>query len=180
MNKHPINIVVDLETLDTAPTAQILAIGAFCMETESEFYARVAADVDERFTRSPDTLAWWSKQSQAAREESFGGTTHIKDALVHFAHWLSQHTDVRIWGNGAMFDNQILLNAYKVEKLPVPWSYRADMCYRTLKNLRPDIAAPEFQGIAHTALADAKHEARHLRLLLQATTPQTNCAEAVS
>ncbi len=180
MNKHPINIVIDLETLDTEPTAQIISIGAFCMETESEFYVRIIPDPDPRFTVSKFTLDWWDLQSTAAREEAFGGDVDIKTALEMFTGWVCQHTNIRMWGNGTMFDNAILLHAYKVLGLPAPWSYRADMCYRTLKNLRPDVEAQAFIGMKHTALADAKHEARHLRRLLQATVPRTDCSESVS
>ena len=55
------------------------------------------------------------------------------------ADWLRSLSDVesdlRIWGNGAGFDNTLLRQAYEVNSREVPWAFRHDRCFRTLRGL---------------------------------------------
>ena len=54
-----------------------------------------------------------------------------------------------------------LSDAYDRAQLPRPWKYYNDRCYRTVKNLRPDV--PMIRGgTHHNALDDAKSQATHL------------------
>ncbi len=85
-------------------------------------------------------------------------------AIHQLSEWISHHFDkdvVKIWGNGADFDNVILTSAYKRNDLELPWRYTNNRCYRTLKSLYPEIKL-ERSGTHHNALDDAISQANHL------------------
>ncbi len=65
-----------------------------------------------------------------------------------------------IWGNGASFDNTILEECFRRTALEMPWGYYNDRCYRTLKNLAPNVKL-ERLGTFHNALDDARSQAAH-------------------
>lgn len=162
-------VMLDLETLGKKPGAIIVAIGAVKFghgEIQSEFYARVDAESCERIglTMDASTVIWWLGQSEAARNELLQPGESIRTALSLFTRWIGDPRP-EIWGNGPLFDNGILAEAYDRAQIPRPWKHSSDRCYRTLKALHPDIA-PEPEGIAHHALDDAKNQARHLMRIM--------------
>jgi exodeoxyribonuclease VIII len=71
-----------------------------------------------------------------------------------------------LWGNGAVFDNTILGNAYFITGRKPPWNPWDDRCYRTVKALFKWIPADERQGTYHNALDDAMHQTKHLIKIL--------------
>jgi hypothetical protein len=89
----------------------------------------------------------------------------LGNALIHFAEWM--RGEVNVWGNGAAFGNVILRSAYAACGLLPPWEFWNDRCYRTLKNLRPDIKL-ERSGTHHNALDDAITQAEHAVVILSA------------
>jgi len=164
------HIMTDLETLSTHNNAAILAIGAVKFNTEDKVYDKFYKVVKtppevEGFHISADTLNWWSKQSEEARRVFEDPTAvPIEEALVSFATWAVDGTskkDIRLWGNGASFDNVILSTAYQLCDLPQPWMYWNDRCYRTMKNLNPTVGITRM-GTHHNAVDDAKTQAIHL------------------
>lgn len=169
-------IMIDLETLGTKAGCGIIAIGACTFDGQHQFYQKIAREESERvgLLTDPDTMRWWAKQSSAARNESFSGTASVIEVLGAFSDWMratKQKTKVSsqtVWGNGADFDLPILKGAYDAVDMKIPWGPWSGRCYRTLKNLKPNLKADEFQGEKHTALADAMHQALHARLLFAA------------
>ena len=169
------HVMLDLETLGTRAGCGIIAIGACTLDCSDTFYQKIlpSSASEAGLFEDPDTMKWWAKQSPAAREESFSGTTPLISVLGSFADWLLQvkrstntMSEISVWGNGADFDQPILSAAYHAVKMKQPWKPYNGRCYRTLKNLKPQVAAPVFEGEKHTALADALHQARHAQLLL--------------
>jgi inhibitor of KinA sporulation pathway (predicted exonuclease) len=73
--------------------------------------------------------------------------------------FINMHKPAGIWGNGAAFDNTILAAWFKHFNLP--WDFRKDRCYRTVKNMFPGVPY-QFVGTKHNALADATNQAEHL------------------
>jgi exodeoxyribonuclease VIII len=75
---------------------------------------------------------------------------------------------IKVWGNGSDFDNKLLSTAY--EKIGwkhlIPWNFRNNRCYRTVKNLYPSVKMKR-SGDHHNALDDAKSQANHLLELLK-------------
>lgn len=165
------DVMIDLETLDTASSSVILSIGAvrFDIEQIDSFGPTFSAHLKLRDqlcfnkqTISESTLFWWLSQSEEARNSLVSQDRVLShEALLDFSQFITP-TD-RIWGNGADFDNAILANAYIAAGLDVPWRHVNNRCYRTLKTCFPYISKPEFVGIAHNAVDDAKNQARHLQ-----------------
>lgn len=169
------NVMVDIETVSTAYNAGILTIGAVpfgCDSILEPFYEKcsynsiVSSDV---FDISQNTMKWWDRQTTSARKEAFSGTQSIWEMLDNFYRYIKTLPgEVIVWGNGADFDNVILTNAFAKVGSDIPWKYSNNRCFRTLKNLFPEtvVPVPVFEGCAHNALADAKHQAKHAMSIL--------------
>lgn len=184
--KKFVHIMVDLETLSTSCRSIVLSIGAGVINMLSdgedetllpkEFYKVLSQNDQGHREVSQSTLSWWESQSGEAREvleQSRKAFNKTMEGLETFSAWIKVFKDLGyepiIWGNGAAFDNCILKDLYEDFGVEVPWSYKADMCYRTLKALYADRInwkeVPK-EGAKHNALADAKFQAASLRLML--------------
>lgn len=179
MTDNIADIMLDLETLSSAPDAAIVAIGAARFSSDpavpitDSFYAIVDPCSSEAAcgTISASTVKWWMRQSAEAREIfSSENPLKISEALWLFKGFCeSAAPRVRIWGNGASFDNVVLRSAYERSGIGAPWAWRDDHCYRTLKNLRPDIPFEPFpSAIPHRADHDAINQAIHAQKILAA------------
>lgn len=162
--------MLDLETMGTTPNSVILSIGAVKFgddEIKDSFYERIDAKscLDYGLEIDVGTVMWWLQQSEEARKEICKPAQPLNAVLTWFAEW-AYSPDVRVWGNGATMDNIILSNAYFKVKIPRPWSYKGDMCYRTIKNLYPDIKIEQL-GVYHNALDDATSQAKHLMKMIK-------------
>jgi hypothetical protein len=163
-------IMLDLETLGNRSLSVIVAIGAVKFgggKILAEFYERVDAQscIDVGLRIDVSTVFWWLKQNDAARAEICKPGLKVKDALLRFTEFVAD-PDAEIWGNGASFDNVLLSDAYDRTRLPRPWKYFNDRCYRTIKALHPDIPMRR-TGVHHNALHDAKSQAEHLMEILR-------------
>jgi hypothetical protein len=170
------NVMVDLETLGTRPGCIVLSIGAVEFDERGigrEFYAEILQDSSRLYGlhADPSTLGWWRKQNDAARAvltrtENEGDK--LPAALQKFSDWCHEITNTNnlaVWGDGASFDNPILVECYRVTGLYPPWRFWNDRCYRTLKNL--GLMAPVVrEGTYHHALDDARVQARHASKIL--------------
>lgn len=161
--------MIDLETLDTAPTAVILSIGACAFDPQrgdigSVCHLKLEIDSQIRLGRtiSGRTVDWWMNQSVEARDALFSEEAQkarrpVKQALVEFSSWLGKPDGV--WGNGADFDLVLLGNLYDSFGLVRPWSFSKNRCFRTLKNLFGN-EPPAREGVHHDALDDAMYQAK--------------------
>lgn len=185
------HIMVDLETLGTVPGCSILSIGAVRffpeqMRLGEEFYAVVLREscTDHFLEEDAGTIKWWEDKEPAAKAV----LGHAEDpeialplpmALVNLNTWMlgfGGMRSIRVYGNGADFDNPILRVAQAAAKVD-PFNSKAGhfggRCYRTLKSLDelfgPAFAAPKLQrqGTFHNALDDAKSQALHLMEIVQ-------------
>lgn len=174
------HIMVDLETMGLGNEAAIIAIGAAEFDltgVRRNFYKVVdlKSSVDEGMEMDVETILWWLQQSEEARMVfSDEAKISLYDALSEFAQWLLGGEDptklIHIWGNGAKFDNVILSSAYKLIDMHQPWSYKGDMCYRTVKNMFPHIKAGDPGDlIKHHALDDANYQVDHLIKIVKST-----------
>lgn len=165
-----IGVMVDLETFGTKSNAAIVSIGAVLFDTkertlEDGFYSQINLQscLDAGLSIDGSTVSWWMKQKEEARKEFFSNENapSLIEVLMDFSDWFPDDPNVTLWGNGATFDNVILANAYLEVGLQPPWAWYNDRCYRTLKNLYPDVIPKKF-GVLHNALDDAKRQAYHL------------------
>lgn len=181
------DIMLDLETLGLrTATAPIVAIGAICFDPKTntlgnELYWKVNLESSCRngAVIEADTALWWLRQSDAARAELTGAGIPFPEALRNFSAWIHGQRDdsvlgaIRVWGDGSSFDNALLMEAYERMGYTAPWSRKEDRCYRTLKNMRPDIVRAGGDK-PHNALEDARMQALHAMAILRAGVPPIN------
>lgn len=187
------NVMVDLETLGSRAGCAILSIGAVAFDPvlgvhlHNGHYRVVTTEscVAAGLHIDQGTVDWWEKQSLEAQkvlvaagqdgERAGSGTDLIPGvgalplgaALAEFNTYLTKFgEDVRVWGNGADFDNAVLASAYAAADVPLGWKFYNSRCYRTLKNLLPEIKVRR-SGTHHNALDDAITQAEHAVRLLQ-------------
>lgn len=162
-------IMLDLETLGNRPGSALVAIGAVKFgngEILDEFYRRIDAEscVQLGLEMDTSTVMWWLKQADGPRLEITQPGKHLCEVLMDFSQWVAD-PDAEMWGNGAAFDNALLAAAYHVAARKAPWKFWNDRCYRTMKNLHPEVPM-ERGGEHHHALDDARDQARHLMAIL--------------
>lgn len=176
-----LDVMVDCETLGTVPGCVPLSIGAVGFDEDElsmhEFYVVIHRPTceDAFLSISKSTLEWWERQSPEAREvleQSLDEqrSLPLKAALGRLNTFLGRFggaRDVRLWGNGSDFDNALLACAYDAAGVQLGWKFWNNRCYRTLKNLAPEVTAQR-EGTYHNALDDAKTQARHLQQVLKA------------
>jgi exodeoxyribonuclease VIII len=182
------HVMLDLETMDTRPTAAIVAIGAVAfnphmgkVDREGGFYVTVDLQscLDAGLTVSASTIRWWLDQERDARQQITGWSEPLEDSLRMLEGWLHNlniaacppdgdpyGAHLEIWGNGADFDNVILTNAYRTAGFDLPWGRYHNRCYRTLKKLFPNIEIQR-TGIHHCAIDDAASQAEHACRIIQ-------------
>jgi hypothetical protein len=167
------DVMLDLETMGLLPGSAIVAIGAVAFDAQTgamgeTFYAGVAlqSSLDVGLIVDGDTMQWWLKQGDAARAPIAHAQDSLEYALKAFAQFVARvGAHAKVWGNGAAFDNTLLAYAYRNLRRPLPWNFRNDRCYRTLKTMYPEIVI-EREGVQHHALDDAISQAKHLVRIL--------------
>lgn len=155
------DVMVDIETLGTAPGAVILSIGAVMFEPKGdalggEFYVDIDVESAMRagLHTEPGTILWWFGQNEAARKAiTAPGRKPLDHALDAFASWCG--SGKKIWGHGATFDPVLIEAAYRYLNKPAPWKYWDARDTRTLF----DVAGLAYRGTKHHALEDAKDQA---------------------
>jgi hypothetical protein len=167
-----IHVMIDGETPDSnAATTSFLTLAAvpFIPETGEilpAFYGRCSLSslLMAGFSELQATADWWQKQSQEARDEAFGGTGDIKTMWLEFSIWCKEVKDANgpliVWGNGSDFDNVICSQSFKKFGIDSPWLYTDNRCYRTLKNILPNVTH-SYIGVKHSAVDDARNQAMH-------------------
>lgn len=160
------HIMIDIETMGTGPDAPVLSIGAvaFTKDGLSDGFYEECTLQSTRKTGAKldaDTIVWWLRQGDAPRLKIANAKGDQIDMLQSFADWCSGQKISGVWGNGATFDNVLLTQSFKRAKIKQPWPFWADRCYRTVKNLFPDVELNRV-GDHHNALDDAKSQALHL------------------
>lgn len=174
--------MLDLETVGVTPGSGILSISAVEFNTVSgklgsEFEAFISmSDLRAKgFYFDPKVIAWWENLSDAQNitfKRSSVSELSVIGACELFRDWMQPFKakdGIRLWGNGAAFDNVLLQTMYNRVQLPTPWHYTQDRCFRTLKPIGKalGIPVPLFEGLPHYGLDDARHQARHATAILQ-------------
>jgi exodeoxyribonuclease VIII len=162
------HIMLDLETMGTAPGSAVVQIGA----VEFSIYKvcdplsitiSLESCVAAGMRIDPSTVMWWMTQSDAARKSLALSPVPIRDALQSFADWIGKEKCC-IWGDGAAFDNALLASAYRACRMALPWRYSADRCFRTMKEVFP--VERVVSEVEHNAAADAVAQAKQMQAIL--------------
>lgn len=166
--------VIDLETTDTRPTAEVLTIGIAVVDTllgkvlDETCHLVVSLDQQIGRTRSAETLAWWRGIRGKAHEIAFSpNRLPLKtclDAVDNFLNSAGALGDSTVWGNGATFDIVIMESLFAAEGRAAPWSYRDIRDLRTIYEAAgvesDDVTSAGL--VKHVAVDDAIEEARRL------------------
>lgn len=172
MSQH---FMLDLETLDTSPTAVVTTVGIVEFDPYSDRIGEklqlVLNDWDDQQklgrTVSANTFKWWLQQDAAAQAALLTkGGWSTREALKQIEALLTVEKNPIVWGNGADFDNIILGGLFESYGMKKPWSYGNNRCYRTMRTVFSE-GAPKRQrlGTAHVAVDDALTQAVHLQEL---------------
>jgi len=159
---------IDIETLDTKPTAVILSIGAVVFDPEAKkLRGGVLWNIDAaaQFTRtiSEDTVRWWLKSPALLAETIDCEVVSLAHALYTLEGLWTGRINQQVWFNGTDFDGGILADAYRTElRSEPPWQYYQQHDVRTLKKFVPRNCYGKRKrpdGEAHNALWDAQNQA---------------------
>jgi hypothetical protein len=168
-----LDVMIDLETLDTKPNCVILTIGVVSFNpkglgiVERLELRPTIEDQTELFNRtiSEDTLRWWSTQSPEALEEAMGDSGRqtfrsCMEILYKFC-WNRR----AVWSNGAAFDivacEEGMRQVLTEYPNPIPWPFYTVRDTRTLY----EIAGVSLKDkkyntkTTHKAVEDAEHQA---------------------
>lgn len=165
------NIMIDIETMGINVNSAIISIGAVYFDNNGigkSFLKFIDLKDNEvnGLSIEADVLKWWSKQSTDLFITHLQASDTLEHVLRQLTFYMSECTEQPIvWSNGVGFDHAILKNAYNKIGLPTPWDYKNERCYRTLKNLFPQIQY-ERRGREHNPLDDAYSQALHLKKIL--------------
>lgn len=149
------DIMIDLETVDTKPSAGILSVSAVPFDIESgrtyhlPYYDMldIHKQIDCGRSMSLDTMLWWTKQNEKARKEAFSGFKKLHHSLADLRLFIKEKCsdEVRVWANSPSFDLAILKNAIESQKdfyeADSFWEYWQERDVRTYIDFhREDIA----------------------------------------
>ena len=172
--KQMTHIMLDIETLGTDSNALVVSISAVQFDLGSQ-------DIGERFeiglnqeqqlangaVKDQETVDWWEKQSDEAKEMlNRLKKVDVDEALQAFNSWVKENfkapSKIKLWGNGATFDNVIVENLFKRHdvKFAIPYYCHKDV--RTLTYLtKTNPRQYEFIGIKHYGIDDCLHQIKY-------------------
>lgn len=173
------SLMLDLETLDTGPDAAVISIGVCAFDQDRGIIASDGWAIrpdDWHGVKNPNTIVWWSKQNECARDYSFNGKTPAIFAALKLKEFIatygSSDAECEAWANDPDFDIVILRNWWqRVEKDEgtslgrFPIHYRSSRSCRTIyaEAKRLGIyydAAYSMASVAHNPVDDACNQAR--------------------
>ncbi|MCZ5339523.1 3'-5' exoribonuclease [Escherichia coli] len=175
--------MIDLETMGKNPDAPIISLGAIFFDPQTgemgpEFSKTIDLDTAGGVI-DRDVIKWWLKQSREAQSAILTDEIPLDDALLQLREFIDENYCgfyVRVWGNGANFDNVILRRSYERQGIPCPWRYCNDRDVRTIVELGNSIGFDvrmtiPFEGVPHNALDDARHQAKQVSAIWQKLIP---------
>jgi exodeoxyribonuclease VIII len=181
-------LMVDIESMGKGSDAPVVSIGAVFFDPATgrlgpDFYKVISLESAMAWGGAPDasTIVWWLKQSSEARSAiAMDDTIPLDDALLQLNDFIFENAangagTVEVWGNGATFDNVILRNSYSRTGINCPWKFTNDRDVRTIVALGKAVGCEPrhqipFDGDAHNALADARHQAKYVSAIWQRLT----------
>ena len=163
---------IDLETIDTSPSATVLSLGAVKFnpfddsEPHSELYLKISIDEQDALgrTASDSTIEWWGKQDPKIMEEAFDqtGAVSVDEALRQISKWVVGVD--KLWGQGYGFDYTILEDMFRRGGKPIPWNFWIIRDSRTLFGCCEKDPRKSMQTDLHNALADAYFQSKAIQI----------------
>lgn len=159
--------MIDIETLDTNPTASIIQIGIVDIDGNYEKWTIDLDDSLKHGTISGETLKFWLRQGDKARASISCGGWSLRGALLDLNSFIELNRVEFLWSH-ATFDIPILTNAFKQVGLEPAWDFKKLRDLRTIEHFTGDkITWKAREGVHHDALSDAEYQIEHLKLMLK-------------
>ena len=121
-------IMLDIETLDTLPSAVILSIAAIPFHKEENHIAsqELFLSVDQRCqknrSKSASTIQFWLDQPPPVYEKNFKGEYSLEYSLMRLTAFCEKTNPREFWSKGK-FDFEILEHAYRQIGLKPAWDF---------------------------------------------------------
>lgn len=168
-------IALDIETMSTRSDAAVIAIGMVAFDlvadkVEAEFYIAIhlATAVRDGGVMDPAAVLFWFGQPQDVQRKWIWQAIDNADALAMANAFIEKHAG-QVWARGPQFDCVILRNAMERIGITPAWSFRDERDARTLVNAHSKVPLPEFIGVKHFAIDDARNTVREVRAIYRAT-----------
>lgn len=153
--KH-IDVTMDLETVATTANAAVMQVAAVTWLRDAEsnpFCGNVTGNYDYSFNEYIDlrscvvdgfdfdqqTVAWWSRQNEAAKRAVCNGLPEpVEEVFCRFIHWLefvmkdTGAESICLWCQGMDFDASILRNICAKYDLQLPFRHQQFRDCRTI------------------------------------------------
>lgn len=162
--------MIDLETMGTNPDSAIVSIGAVIFDprygqvSKDTFYVELDWKSQGR-TIDRETEKWWKAQSNEAKDALYG-IDDLDVTLKDLAAWLPG--DVKVWGNGSVFDISMLEDAYRQLDIEIPWKFWNIRDCRTVLDMYESKRggfSKKSGGVTHNALDDAIYQAQYITMM---------------
>jgi hypothetical protein len=174
------HMMIDEETWGTRIGSVIVQLGAVVFDPEGgDIVDKVQWTIHGNSCQrlggriDAETVLWWMRQSDKARESISNPTYHMPVVLNEFRGLYAHHGCSGIWSHGATFDIPMLEFYYNRMELDTPWKYNEARDTRTLfdyakrfRGWKPEADPPGF--IAHVASWDAHQQAVNVQSALRA------------
>ncbi len=173
------HLMIDLETLGTAPGCIVLSLGAVGfnplvihennMNIESEKWYRnfgIKPQQDLGLTFEAGTFLWWLQQDKAAINALLTKQADIRVGIKSFISFWRRNGYDYIWSHGASFDIPILEHIMRLLGEEPPWKFWNIRDTRTLYDvvgIKPDRS----EGTHHNALDDSIQQAKAVQKAYQ-------------
>lgn len=171
------HIVIDLETLDTSPSAVVtsigVAIGSKGAFTSWQVNLEITSQLLNGRTVSQSTLAWWKEQQKYTQQLMLENQLQTPQALSNLVIELEGlqvklgESNIAVWGNSPSFDLVILSSLFEQYRSSVPWKYWQERDLRTYGAM-VGVSFNEWKQqqensfVAHCAKEDAMAELKYL------------------
>lgn len=172
--KEHVDIMLDLETLGSGPSATIIQVGAcyfdrYTGEIGETFDRRINPETSEKYQFRIDasTVMWWLSQSKDSqncvlidKKEKNDPRFDVLEVLKDFNLFLKPK--VAIWSH-ATFDFVLLPYHYRRTGIPPNFQYWQARDIRTIVDLAGInvFTYKQKNGVAHSALNDCLHQVRY-------------------
>lgn len=178
-------LMIDIETLGTGPTAHVLQIGICPFRFEEDWVGEPTTFGIDPEVAQPgssidgSTVRWWiDSRRQEAWGSIMGHPTHSPAlASAMLIQEISEHGDriTGVWAKSPQFDLVILRHFFEWYCHKVPWEFRIERDLRTLVAMGIDMGIEHdidairagVGGVRHTAGFDAQVQATHAVMIGQ-------------
>jgi hypothetical protein len=170
------DIMYDMETMGTHPTAPMVSFGYVkfnpyqldkyedILATGMYYIVNYSVEEIKKFDLQFETVKWWVKQKAEVSEAIFGPGTPVKLMLLELNTVFSVAD--HLWSQGWM-DPAILANTYFQMDMELGFHFRKPTCSRTASKFADNNWPAKPKGfIGHNALHDAAYQAYSLQRLI--------------